>query len=376
VNRRLLPGTAAALLLWVVTAVALPPGSTPRETELGQEAAFDIERSVLLVDDEETLEKLSGMLAEIAAATSRPDVEYIPHIVASPVVNAFVVPGGWVYVTRGLLDAVQSDDELAGVLGHEIAHNVRQHAIERMRNAPKGLGLLQLASLAAVVLGKSPEAAMLAGAAANAITAAVLNGGSVAAEVDADQEGVGYLLKTRYDPVGFLTFLERMAGSSGKFIEEELGIYRTHPLSKDRVRQARDFLLEKNIPIHRRLVTNPPQPEARSVRSEAGEPRTAVVFTGRTLFLLAGHDEERSAEAVATVSWALDHEVPRGEIRIVPVEGGVRVMAGSGPPLFLSPSDGEANGVTDAVLGGRVRGVLADLVEAEKNRILANYQLY
>ncbi|MAF27546.1 MAG: peptidase M48, partial [Gemmatimonadetes bacterium] len=131
-NRRLLPGTAAALLLWVVTAVALPPGSTPRETELGQEAAFDIERSVLLVDDEETLEKLSGMLAEIAAATSRPDVEYIPHIVASPVVNAFVVPGGWVYVTRGLLDAVQSDDELAGVLGHEIAHNVRQHAIERM----------------------------------------------------------------------------------------------------------------------------------------------------------------------------------------------------------------------------------------------------
>lgn len=121
-------------LIAVSPVTALPPGSTPREIELGEEAANDISKAVVLVDDPEAVAKIQTMLDEIAAVTSRPDVEYRAHIVDSPLVNAFVVPGGWVYVTKGLLDDVESDDELAGVLCHEIAHNVNQHAIQQMRN--------------------------------------------------------------------------------------------------------------------------------------------------------------------------------------------------------------------------------------------------
>jgi predicted Zn-dependent protease len=248
--------------------------------ELGRQAADDISKSVEFVHDEEQLAKLQAMLDEIAAVTDRPEIRYRPYIVAAPYPNAFTIPGGWVYVTTGLLEGVESDHELAGVLAHEIAHNVNQHAIERMRDTPKGLGLLQLASIAALIIGRSPEAAVLAGAAANHITASVLHGSSVAAEVEADAHGLEYLTRTQYDPTGFLTFLE----------------------SRDRVRAARDQLEALGVPVHRRLVTHAPQPESRAVTVD-GEQVTEMRYDGERLALLAGHDSARADGLVATLGW-------------------------------------------------------------------------
>jgi predicted Zn-dependent protease len=370
-------GLAAALAASLAgpPARALPPGSTPREIELGREAARDIAKSVEFVEDDERLAKLQGMLEEIGAVTERPDVEYRPHIVASPLINAFVLPGGDVYVTTGLLDDVQSDDELAGVLAHEIAHNVNQHAIERMRNAPKGLGLLQLAAIAALIVGKSPEAAVLAQTAANTITAMVLQGSTVAAEVEADAHGIGYLRRTRYNAVGFLTFMERLASSSGKFIEEELGIYRTHPLTRDRVRSARERISELGIPVRRRLVTRAPQPQSRRLTRETAD-LTEIVYRGERLFLLAGHDSARAAGALATVRWVLDAEVGEGDVKVSPAEGGVLFQPDGGPPLFLSAADGAANGEGEVVLAATLRRRLAELVADEQTRWRANAQMY
>ena len=100
-----------AVLLFVGVAggrpvYALPPGSTPREIELGQQAAADIAKAFQFLQDEEQLAKLQGMLDEIALATERPAIRYRPHIVVTPAINAFVIPGGDVYVTTGLLTAV------------------------------------------------------------------------------------------------------------------------------------------------------------------------------------------------------------------------------------------------------------------------------
>mgnify|MGYP003694552765 CR=1 FL=1 len=107
-----------------------------------------------------------------------------------------------------------------------------------MRHTPKGLGLLQLAAIAALILGKSPEGAILANTAANTITAMVLQGNSLQVECNADYDGIRYITQTHYNPVGFLTFMERLAASSGKFIEQDMGIYRT-PSSHPRPRGTR-----------------------------------------------------------------------------------------------------------------------------------------
>ena len=373
--RRLALLALPALALAAGPVRALPPGSTPREIELGEEAARDIAKAVRLIDDEEELARLQAMLDEIAVATDRPDIEYKPHIVASPMVNAFVIPGGWVYVTTGLLENAESEDEVAGVLAHEIAHNVNQHAIRAMRAAPKGLGLLQLASIAALILGKSPEAAILAGTAANTITAAVLNGNTIEMEKEADHDGIGYLSGTHYNPTGFLTFMERLAASSGKFIEEELGIYRTHPLSRDRVHAARDRMDELGMPILRRLVTEAPEPEARSAERD-GRKVTDIVYREERLLTLAGQDPDRAARAVEAIAFALDHELDAGRIKVIPVPHGVEIRPGDGPSLFLGKEDGEASGDGEAVAAGRLRERIAALVVADQNRIRANNQLY
>ncbi len=354
---------------------ALPPGSTPREIELGQEAAAEIAQAFQVVEDEEQLAKLQRMLDEIAQETPRPAIRYRPHIVLTPAVNAFVIPGGDVYVTTGLLEAVESDDELAGVLAHEIAHNVNQHAIKQMRNTPKGLGLLKLASLAALVLGGGPEVAILADATASMILASVLNGNTVEAEKEADADGLYYLSHTHYNPTGFLTFLEKLASSSGKFFEEELGVYRTHPLTRSRVQAARDRLIDYGVPIHRRLVTKSAIPESRPLVID-GEELTEIRYQGERVLLLAGHDEERVAEVIASLRWALDYELKESEIKIVPAVGGVVLEPGSGPTCFLSAADGEANDTSDFLLGGKVRTKIADLVRSEQVRIRANYELY
>ena len=252
---------------------------------------------------------------------------------------------------------------------------MNQHAIERIRNTPRGLGLLQLASIAALIIGKSPEAAVLAGAAANHITASVLHGSSVAAEVEADAHGLEYMTKTKYNPTGFLTFLESLAASSGKFIEEELGIYGTHPLTRDRVEAAHDQLEDLGVPILRRLVTHAPQPESRALTVK-GQPVTAIQYEGERLGLLAGHDAERADGAVATFGWVLDHELDESRIKLVPVRDGVLFRPEGGPAFAFTAADGRVNDEGEAVLAGEIRTRLAELVADEQARNRANYLLY
>jgi predicted Zn-dependent protease len=367
--------TAGFLLATVLPAMALPRGSTPRELELGEEASEDIAKAVQLVEDPIRLAMLQSMLDEIAVATERPDIEYRPHIVKTPMVNAFVVPGGWVYVTTGLLDSVESEHELAGVMAHEIAHNVNQHAIQRMHDAPRGLGLLQLAAIAALIIGRSPEAGLVASAAASTITAMVLQGGSVSAEVEADREGIEYLAHTHYDPTGALTFHERMASTAGKLFEEDMGIYRTHPFSRDRVLAARAKLEELGIPVHRRLVTKAPQPQARETVID-GREVTEINYRKERLLLLDGHDADRSKRLRESIGWALDRELTADDMKIVPALQGVEFAPGNGPRFFFTREDGRVNGHSEVVLAGDLRKSIAGLVADETARIQANSVLY
>src|SRR4026208_2237637 len=109
--------------------------STQQEVQMGQQEAAQINQQLPLVSDPEANRYINVLGDQIASHTSRADLDWHFYIVDSKEVNAFAVPGGYVYVNRGLIERTGNMDELAGVLGHEIGHVVRRHSIKQMEKA-------------------------------------------------------------------------------------------------------------------------------------------------------------------------------------------------------------------------------------------------
>jgi len=179
--------------------------------------------------------------------------QYSFKVVDDKDVNAYSLPGGFIYVNKGLLDYVQSDDELAGVLAHEIAHAAHGHMMKLIREQNKMQQKMLLPLILLTVLSRSPGADI-----GNLIFAgqlymvAKLNSYGVEAEKDADQTALRYLTRTKYNPVGLLTFMERLARDELRRPERELGIYRTHPPSPERAEALLAQLHSLNLPVNRR----------------------------------------------------------------------------------------------------------------------------
>ncbi|MDQ2104961.1 M48 family metalloprotease [Azospirillum isscasi] len=163
-------------------------------------------------------------------------------VLDSDVVNAFALPGGYVYVTRGLLALAEDEAEVAGVLGHEIGHVIAHHGRERQTNQTIA-GLL--AAGIGLVLG-SPELAQIANIGGTALLARYSRG----QETEADRLGIDYLHRAGYDPFAMATFLETMRRDtqysglrSGKGPGEGSGeggfdFFATHPQTASRVEEA------------------------------------------------------------------------------------------------------------------------------------------
>ncbi|MCL6629652.1 MAG: M48 family metallopeptidase, partial [Armatimonadetes bacterium] len=182
-----------------------------------------------------------------------------------PAVNAFALPGGFVYVNKGLMDFVHSDDELAGVVAHEVAHAAHHHYMQLLKAQQKEL----LKTAAAVIIasaagGHGKDITMLAQM-AELIRIAKMSAYGQDAEFDADRTAVAYLAETKYNPVGMLTFMERLARVESMKPQIELGIFATHPLTDLRVREIVSELEKRNIRVNRRLVTKYMQVDVKPV---------------------------------------------------------------------------------------------------------------
>ena len=107
--------------------------SQQQEVQMGQEYATQINAQLPIVQDPELNRYINVLGDSIARLTSRADLDWHFFIVDSKEVNAFAVPGGFVYVNRGLIERTDQMDEVAGVLGHEIGHVVRRHTVKRWK---------------------------------------------------------------------------------------------------------------------------------------------------------------------------------------------------------------------------------------------------
>ena len=205
--------------------------SEAEEIAIGQRGDAEIRREMGVVRDDELQRYVSGVGERIAAVSHRPALPWTFTVVDSPVVNAFALPGGYVYVTRGLLAHLGDESELAGVLGHEVGHVTARHASQQFtRSATGTIGVL-LASI--FVPGMRP----FSDVASMGLGTVFLKYGRDD-ELESDRLGVEYASKAGWDPEAvprFLTTLSRLDAMSSRGLPNWLS---THPDPGARVEKA------------------------------------------------------------------------------------------------------------------------------------------
>ena len=216
--------------------------SEEQEISIGREMNPDILKQYGDYPAAELQNYVSSVGKRLADVSDRPDLFFHFRVVNTPVVNAFALPGGYVYVTRGLLAYANSESELAGVLGHEIGHVTARHAVRQYSKAASYSIATGIASI--LVPGVSNF-----GQIADIAFLAISNGYSRDYEREADRLGVKYALKAGYDPKAVSTFLhtlELLDTMKGQKTYHSL--FATHPKTEERVTLAESAADTKNTP--------------------------------------------------------------------------------------------------------------------------------
>ena len=207
--------------------------SVERERELGRELAAETDAEVQLLPDTIVVDYINR-IAQNLVRHSDATVPFTVKVIDSDEVNAFTLPGGYLYVNTGLLLAAENEAEFAGVMAHEIAHVAARHAT-------KTLTRRQIFSLATVpLLFVGGGAAMAIGQAAGLAQPISFFKFSRNAEREADLLGLEYAYAAGYDPAEFVRFFERMRKISGEkknawFVTK---LFAMHPMTSDRIRRA------------------------------------------------------------------------------------------------------------------------------------------
>lgn len=206
--------------------------SKEQEVAMGQQSDPEVVAYFGLYEDPTLQKFINEKGQQMAAVSHRPDLKYQFKIVDSPVVNAFAIPGGYVYFTRGIMATFNNEAEFAGVLGHEIGHITARHSAKQYSQAQ----LAQLGLVAGALV--SPQFAQVADIASQGVQLLFLKFGRDA-ESQSDKLGVQYSTKIGYDAremAGFFSILDRLSDQSGA--EKVPTFLSTHPDPADRERKV------------------------------------------------------------------------------------------------------------------------------------------
>ena len=211
--------------------------SQDEEVAIGTETAQQVNTQLPVVLDPYITSYINELGDTIASRTSRADLDWHFHVVNSHQINAFALPGGYIYVNRGLIEATSRVDELAGVLAHEIGHVIQRHSVEQMQNRQKIGVVAQLACTLTSICESG-----IGTAAINIGGTAIISRYSRADEFEADSEAVENVLRVGIDPEGIPSLFEVLmnARESQPGIVE--GWFSTHPLEESRIDNARRLI--------------------------------------------------------------------------------------------------------------------------------------
>jgi predicted Zn-dependent protease len=212
--------------------------STQQEVQMGQEEAQQVSAQLPMVQDAVIQNYVNQLGQRIARTTSRSDLNWQFQVVNSSVVNAFALPGGFVYVNRGVLERASNMSEVAGVIGHEIEHVVRRHSVKQMEQAQGanvGVGI----------------ACALTGICQSGIAQAAINVGGTAVfakfsrtdEVQADEGGFNNVIRAGINPRGMYTFFQKLLAEEQQSGNGNAAAwFSDHPGTSDRIADIQRML--------------------------------------------------------------------------------------------------------------------------------------
>jgi predicted Zn-dependent protease len=240
--------TVIAVIICMMAGFEIHAGNFLTSTEhdpvlIGQKSEIGIGRNTdrqlrsqyRVSTDENLNQRINAIGQKLAVHSSRKNLKYTFTVLDAELVNAFAAPGGYIYITTGILSRMKNEDEIAGVLGHEIGHVVHRHslkAIQRRLIAQIGLQLVAAkfgdsGNLTSALLFKASELS----------ASLLLLKNSRVNELQADSEGVKIMHAAGYNPQGMIDLQEMLLGlSKGK---NPPAIISTHPPSRERINEIK-----------------------------------------------------------------------------------------------------------------------------------------
>jgi len=209
--------------------------SLDKEAALGRQLAAEIDRESKFVTDPIVTEYVNRVGQNIALHSDA-KVPFTFKVIDSNEINAFTLPGGFLYINRGVLEAADNEAELAGVMAHEIGHAAARHGVEQASKA----SILNWGSLPLIFLGGVGGFAIRQ-AAGLAVPLGFLKF-SRGDEKEADRLGAQYLWASGYDPHAMITFFEKLQGQEKKKPGTIAKVFSTHPMTGDRITEVSNLV--------------------------------------------------------------------------------------------------------------------------------------
>ncbi|TQV84637.1 M48 family metalloprotease [Exilibacterium tricleocarpae] len=230
--------------------------SEAQEIKIGKEMHEKILETTPIYQDEALQAYVDSIGQKVAANSDRPDLKYYFTIIDEPNINAFALPGGYIYINRGLMGYLNSEAQLAAVLAHEVGHVTARHTV-RQKTAAAGAGVLSVLSVLAT-------GSTVVGDVTNLWSSAAVVGYGREMELEADGFGAQYLYNSGYDPnamaevIGVLKdqekYARRKAREEGREIRTYHGVFSTHPRNDKRLKEV--IAKAGTLPESEQAVTN------------------------------------------------------------------------------------------------------------------------
>ncbi len=241
--------------------------SQEEELEIGKQASQEIEKQEPILDDPTVTSYVGRLGQQLVRSSGRSDIPYYFKVVDAAEVNAFALPGGYIYINRGLIQNADNESELAGVLAHEIGHVVARHSAEQIRKVQvTGLGL----GILGAILGDKGTGGQLANVASQLVATGIFLKFSREAEREADRLGAQNLYDANYDPRGMITLFEKLSQLRQGQSSSVDKFFSSHPGPEERAENVGELI--RSFPYRANLRTNTPEFEQIKRRLEALPP--------------------------------------------------------------------------------------------------------
>jgi predicted Zn-dependent protease len=235
--------------------------SEDQEVALGRQNAEQINAQLPIVTDPAVSAYIQELGSQIARTTSRADLDWHFFVINTPQVNAFALPGGYIYVNRGLIENTGDLSELAGTLGHEIGHVIQRHSVKQMETAQKtNVGVAVLCTLTNICQSGLGQAAVQVGGSAFFARHTRLD------ELQADSEAVVNVARAGFDPNGIpklFAVLLRERRHQPSIFESW---FASHPMEEARIERAKRLIADLGVGAEGNLLIDTPNFQAFKAR--------------------------------------------------------------------------------------------------------------